>query len=294
MEGPARVPMTRCLDFFPFQEDLDSYMEVRGKSVRGEKGLTSQKTTPRKGQKLSWNPLIEESAGLGADSGGVVNVMEVKIRSDSVLGATAYTMRTLTVALLQQVFSKKPPLTCLVRRHPPIVLLRDMLLGQLREARIVDSDPLYVDMDYLRVVAENLQSSLDRLTSTFDKSQKAAQWAALMTVFLLHKSHQHLVMSGPVVAGMFIASAMQDEKWDRVIRAAVPGFLEKEVMKPLTAMRDDEELHHPKLVELREIVKKQMQSGQSKTVLLVRSSLIFESAAKALHGVCNEVTLAPR
>jgi len=58
-------------------------------------------------------------------------------------------------------------------------------------------------------------------------------------------------------------------------------------------MRDDEALHHPKLVELREIVNKQMQSGQSKTVLLVRSSLIFESAAKALHGVCNEVTLAP-
>jgi hypothetical protein len=82
-------------------------MEVRGKSVRAKKCLASQKPTPRKGQRLSWNPLIEESAGLGADSGGVVNVIEVKIRSDSVLGATAYTMRTLTVALLQQVFSKK-------------------------------------------------------------------------------------------------------------------------------------------------------------------------------------------
>ena len=120
------------------------------------------------------------------------------------------------------------------------------------------------------------------------KARATAAWSSLMLVYLLNKVHGHLIHSGPVVAGLFMESAMADPKWSSLMHSVAPNLMQKEVIDRLEAMRTANQ-QHPKLLHLRAMVAQHSEpsdNGEAKlAIILVKSSVSFPDISKAVYGL---------
>ena len=146
------------------------------------------------------------------------------------------------------------------------------------------------DNELILAAAEKISMTLrdGDFVSSKAKARATAAWSSLMLVYLLNKVHAHLIHSGPVVAGLFMESAMADPKWSSLMHSVAPNLMQKEVIDRLEAMRTANQ-QHPKLLQLRAIVAQHsMPSGNGEgklAIILVKSSVSFPDISKAVYGL---------
>jgi hypothetical protein len=196
-----------------------------------------------------------------------INTTKVVIDSDTPIALTAFILRCLSCAVLGQLVEKG------IVYHKNIV------------AASADND-LILDM------AGSVREALaDNTTSSKQKARATLAWSALMFVYLVNKTHAHLINSGTGVAGLFVETALADPKWQSLVSSVAPKIFDVDVVGRLNAMRESKE-SHPKLAQLAAIVAQRAVVDREDvllTVVLVRSSVSFGDVFEAIQGLKVEI-----
>lgn len=73
------------------------------------------------------------------------------------------------------------------------------ILSKLRELQIVDGK-LKVKPEYILAIANNVRCQIEESHCTIATTKLVMTWSALMTVYILSKLVNHLVLQGPVIS----------------------------------------------------------------------------------------------
>ena len=249
-------------------EELEAFMHTRGRisskarSWKAGAALTGQHSG---GKELD----ASANAAIALVGKRGVGTVTVKIDSDTSLALTAFILRCIGCAVMSELVEQG--VVCAGRN-------------------VIEATQ---DKELILAVAKDINTTLmdGTCVSSKQKARATASWSSLMLVYLLNQVHGHLIHSGPVVAGLFLESAMADPKWSSVMDNVAPNIMQKEVIDRLEAMRSSNQ-QHPKMIQLRAMVAKHSKSSSEQgagkatlTIILVKSSVSFADVFKAIYGL---------
>jgi hypothetical protein len=249
-------------------EELEAFMHTRGRI--SSKARSWKTGAARAGQDSGGKELdASASAAMALVGKRGLGTITVKIDSDTSLALTAFILRCIGCAVMSELVEQG--VVCGGRNVIEATQDKELILAVAKEINTKLTDGTCV--------------------SSKQKARATASWSSLMVVYLLNQVHGHLIHSGPVVAGLFLESAMADPKWSSVMDNVAPSIIQKEVIDRLEAMRSSNQ-QHPKLIQLRAMVaqhsRSSIEQGEGKatlTIVLVKSSVSFPDISKAIYGL---------
>eukprot|EP00960_Hanusia_phi_P037350 752888-Hanusia_phi.AAC.6 len=202
-------------------------------------------------------PSILQSSSKPLENG--MSEIKVQIPSNTALALTNYILRSITIALLQK-------------------------LAEINEVR-QDFLSISCDFNYVLAMAEKTRSNIHKSKNSIEKCSAISTWSTLMLVYLLTKCQKFLVHYGSHVSALFIASALEDQNWKKVIDTVAPDLIKTEIVDRLNSMQEQKE-RHPKFEVARSLVADQnIQVADLTTLILVKSSILFSDISAALYGL---------